>query len=82
MLSRPTRTNTEALYPSDLNILRAAFDALCQEFAISPDTGAAYAVARELIRLFQTGITEAATLMIAVRARWRDDWEMGGGNAA
>ncbi|MER8442942.1 hypothetical protein NKH52_07040 [Mesorhizobium sp. M1066] len=82
MLNRPIRMHTEALYPSDLNILRAAFDALCQEFAILPDTAAAYAVARELIRLFQTGMTEAATLMIAVRARWRDDWEMGRSNAA
>ncbi|WP_263496551.1 hypothetical protein [Mesorhizobium sp. BR1-1-7] len=35
-----------------------------------------------LIRLFQAGMTEAATLMIAVRARWRDDWEMGRSNAA
>lgn len=82
MLSRPIRTNTEALYPSDLNILRDAFDALCQEFAILPDTAAANAVARELIRLFETGMTEATTLMIAVRARWQGDWEMGGSNAA
>ncbi|AGB44967.1 hypothetical protein LB516_00600 [Mesorhizobium sp. CO1-1-7] len=80
MLDRPIRTDT--LYPNDLDTLRAVFDAMCQEFAILPDTAAAHSIARELIRLFQTGITESAMLMIAVRARWQDDWQTEASNAA
>ncbi|MBZ9682796.1 MULTISPECIES: hypothetical protein [unclassified Mesorhizobium] len=80
MLDRPIRTDT--LYPNDLDTLRAVFDAMCQEFAILPDTAAAHSIARELIRLFQTGITESAMLMIAVRARWQDDWQKDASNAA
>jgi thiazole synthase ThiGH ThiG subunit len=80
MLERPSRTDT--LYPNDLETLRAVFDAMCQEFAILPDTAAAQSIARELIRLFQTGMTESAMLMNAVRARWQGDWEMGVSNAA
>ncbi|MBZ9698405.1 hypothetical protein LB524_26365 [Mesorhizobium sp. ESP6-5] len=80
MLDRPIRTDT--LYPNDLDTLRAVFDAMCQEFAILPDTAAAHSIARELIRLFQTGITESAMLMIAVRARWQDDRQRDASNAA
>ncbi|MCA0048988.1 hypothetical protein LB577_18875 [Mesorhizobium sp. B283B1A] len=82
MLDRPIRTNTEALCPNDLDTLRAVFDAMCQEFAIRPDSAAAHSIARELVRLFQTGMTEAAMLTIAVRARWQGDWKMEGSSAA
>ncbi|TPN57286.1 MULTISPECIES: hypothetical protein [unclassified Mesorhizobium] len=82
MLNRATRTNTEALYPNDLDTLRAVFDAMCQEFAVLPDSTAAHSIARELVRLFQTGMTEAAMLMVAVRARWQGDWKMEHSSAA
>ncbi|AEH88800.1 MULTISPECIES: hypothetical protein [Mesorhizobium] len=82
MLDRATRTNTEALYPNDLDTLRAVFDAMCQEFAVLPDSTAAHSIARELVRLFQTGMTEAAMLMVAVRARWQGDWKMEHSSAA
>ncbi|ESZ08128.1 hypothetical protein NKH47_10605 [Mesorhizobium sp. M1060] len=82
MLDLPILTNTDALYPDDLKTLRSVFDALCEEFEISSDTTAAESIARELVRLFQTGMREAAMLMIAVRARWQGDWKMGGSSAA
>ncbi|TPM96645.1 hypothetical protein [Mesorhizobium sp. B2-1-3A] len=82
MFDRPIPMNTEALYPDDLNTLRAVFDAMCQEFAVLPDSAAANSIARELVRLFQTGMTEAAMLMIAVRARWQGDWKLEGSSAA
>ncbi|TPJ40347.1 hypothetical protein FJ492_11335 [Mesorhizobium sp. B2-5-4] len=80
MLDRPIRTDT--FYPNDLDTLRAVFDAMCQEFDVLPDTAAAHFIARELIRLFQTGMTEPAMLMIAVRARWQGDWKTEDSNAA
>jgi hypothetical protein len=75
MFDRPILLKTEALYPDDLNTLRAVFDAMCQEFAVLPDSAAANSIARELVRLFQTGMTEAAMLIMAVRARWQGDWK-------
>ncbi|KAA3452302.1 hypothetical protein C7I87_02670 [Mesorhizobium sp. SARCC-RB16n] len=80
MLDRPIRT--DALYPNDLATLRTVFDAICQEFAILPETAAAQSIASELIRLFQTGMMESAMLMIAVRARWQRDWKTEASNAA
>ncbi|MGX8009017.1 hypothetical protein ACVDG8_008365 [Mesorhizobium sp. ORM8.1] len=75
-------SHTQALYPDDLNTLSGVFDALCQEFAVLPDTETADSIARELVRLFQTGVTEAAMLMIAMRTRWQVDWKMEGSSAA
>ncbi|MBZ9706855.1 hypothetical protein FJW08_08170 [Mesorhizobium sp. B3-2-1] len=80
MLDRTIRTDT--LYPNDLDTLRAVFDTMCREFAILPDASAAHSIARELIRLFQNGMTDSAMLMIAVRARCQGDWKMEGSNAA
>jgi hypothetical protein len=82
MFDRPILMQTEALYPDDLTTLRAVFDAMCQEFAVVPDSAAANSIARELVRLFQNGMTEAAMLMIAVRARWQGDWTLEGSGAA
>jgi hypothetical protein len=78
MLDGPVRSNAEVLDANDLAILRATFDVLCQEFAITPQSEGACCVARELIRLFQAGMTESAMLLIAVRNRWHVDWKMVG----
>ncbi|TPM29951.1 hypothetical protein [Mesorhizobium sp. B2-3-4] len=51
-------------------------------YPVVPDSAAANSIARELVRLFQNGITEAAMLMIAVRARWKADWTLEGSSAA
>jgi|GEM_PF-5658423 thiazole synthase ThiGH ThiG subunit len=82
MLDRAILAHREALYPDDLTTLRAVFDDLCQEFAVLPDTDTADSIARELVRLFQTGVTEAAKLMTAVRKRCHIDWKMEASSAA
>jgi hypothetical protein len=78
MLDRPIHLLNEGFYPSDLETLKVAFDALCVEFNVLPDTAGAHGLAAELIRLFQTGMTSEDMLMIAVRGRWQDDWKIAG----
>ena len=78
MLDRPIHLHNEAFYPSDLETLKVAFDALCIEFNVLPDTADAHGLAAELIRLFQTGMTSEDMLMIAVRGRWQKEWKIAG----
>ena len=78
MLDRPNRLHNEGFYPSDLETLKVAFDALCIEFNVLPDTAGAHGLAAELIRLFQTGMTSEDMLMIAVRGRWQKEWKIAG----
>ncbi|ANN57202.1 hypothetical protein A9174_10805 [Mesorhizobium loti NZP2037] len=78
MLDRPIRSHNEGFYPSDLKTLKLAFDALCVELNVLPDTTDAQAVAAELIRLFQTGMTSGDRLIIAARGRWREEWKIAG----
>jgi hypothetical protein len=76
MLERSIRSHVEGIYPDDLETLKVAFDALCAEFNILPDTSDAQGVAAELIRLFQTGMTSEDRLMVAVRGRWQKEWKI------
>lgn len=78
MLERPIRSRNDAFYPADLEALKAAYDALCAELNVCPDTDDAQGIAAELIRLFQTGMTNEDMLVIAVRARWQNDWKIAG----
>ncbi|BAV48042.1 Uncharacterized protein MLTONO_3139 [Mesorhizobium loti] len=76
--SREMHMQSAGIYPNDLDTLKIAFDALCGEFSVLPETSEAQAVASELIRLFQTGMTDNEMLMIAMRARWQNDWKIAG----
>jgi len=78
MLERPNRSYVEWFYPDDLVTLKSAFDALCAEFNILPDTSDAQGVAAELIRLFQAGMTIEDSLMVAVRGRWQKERKIAG----
>lgn len=78
MLDQPIRSQNEAFYPNDLETLRLAFDSLCAEFCVLPDTADAQGIAAELIRLFLTGMASGDMLMMAVRARWQNEWKIAG----
>jgi thiazole synthase ThiGH ThiG subunit len=78
MLDRRIRSHNDAFYPADLEALKAAHDTLCGGFNVLPDTDDARWIAAELIRLFQTGMANEDMLVIAVRARWQNDWKATG----
>ncbi|MFC3320976.1 hypothetical protein ACFSOZ_03680 [Mesorhizobium newzealandense] len=61
-----------ALYPSDLESLKSVFDQLCQERDIQPGSPEAENVASDLVRRFQTGLSDETCLLIAARARQQD----------
>ena len=58
-----------ALYPTDLNSLKAVFIQLCEEGHVQPGSPEAEKIAADLVRLFQNGMTHETMLLIAVRAR-------------
>jgi len=78
MHNRPVLPSSEAFYPEDLDALKAVFDCLCVEFYVLPDTSDAHEIAGELIRLFQTGMSDPDMLNIAMRGRWQKDWKLCG----
>ncbi len=78
MLDRPICAHSEVFYPNDLDDLKAVFDALCLEFHVLPDTSEAQAIAGELIRLFQSGMTNQGMLLVAMRHRLQDSWKFAG----
>ncbi|TPK53018.1 hypothetical protein FJ546_30610 [Mesorhizobium sp. B2-4-19] len=58
-----------ALYPSDLECLKAIFVQVCEEGHVQPGSPEAEKLAADLVRLFQSGMTDETTLLIAARAR-------------
>ncbi|MBZ9674524.1 hypothetical protein [Mesorhizobium sp. ES1-1] len=64
--------HSHTMYPNDLDTLKAVFDDVCVEHGILPDTEEATGVAAELVRLFQTGVTEMVELKSAIRSRRHD----------
>jgi hypothetical protein len=69
MLDRPTHSCDQAIYPSDLTVLKGVFDALCHEGGYLPESEDARDIAAELVRHFQAGTTDETVLKVAVRAK-------------
>ncbi|UVK49236.1 hypothetical protein BPNPMPFG_006976 (plasmid) [Mesorhizobium sp. AR07] len=61
-----------SLYPTDLESLKSVFDQLCQEGHIQPGSPEAENVASDLVRLFQNGLSDETSLLVAARARLQD----------
>lgn len=69
MLDRSANNCDQAIYPSDLNILKGVFDALCHERGYFPESEDALDIAAELVRHFQTGTTDESVLKVVVRPK-------------
>jgi hypothetical protein len=61
-----------ALYPTDLDALKGVFDIICQEGLVQPGSPDAERLAIDLVELFQSGLTDETTLLVAARARHQD----------
>lgn len=71
MLDRPNHDCHQAFYPNDLNSLKSVFDVLCREVAVLPDAEGAQELAAELVRLYQTGMTDETALKSALRPQYQ-----------
>ncbi|WP_376703393.1 hypothetical protein RQ479_29755 [Mesorhizobium sp. ISC25] len=60
-----------ALYPTDLEALKSVFIQICEEGHVEPGLPAAEKLAADLVRLFQSGMTDETMQLIAARARFQ-----------
>ncbi|TIT24671.1 MAG: hypothetical protein E5W81_02680 [Mesorhizobium sp.] len=60
-----------ALYPTDLEALKSVFSQICEEGHVEPGSPAAEKLAADLVRLFQSGMSDESVLLIAARARFQ-----------
>jgi hypothetical protein len=61
-----------ALYPSDLESLKSVFSQVCQENGVQPGSPEAENIAADLVRLFQSGLSDEPILLLAARSRQQD----------
>lgn len=66
-----------ALYPTDLESLKAVFIQICEEGHVQPGSPEAERLAADLVKLFQSGLTDETMLLLTARSRHQELRQVG-----